>query len=349
MATEVTKIVDPGEGAGHDYHSLSLWEAGEQKDLVTADQIAIAKCRATGGTADTTACTIDGWTTDSTRYIKIWTDPSESYRHSGKWDTGKYRLVLSDSNNRCILISGAGYVRVDGIQLSHTNAAYSGGGGILIESFGDIKISNNIIKNISSTSNYAGTGIGITAGAAIDIKNIYIWNNVIYDFKNSGSSQGYAFNSSLWGGSSGQIYIYNNTIVDNVIGISDNIGLNISKNNIVKGSGDTNAYVGTFAAGTDYNATDGTDTTGQGAHSRISQTFTFVDEANDDFHLASNDVGARNYGTDLSGDSYLPFSNDIDGQTRPGEGIWDIGADEYVAAGGLSIPVAMANYRQRWN
>ncbi len=56
---------------------------------------------------------------------------------------------------------------------------------------------------------------------------------------------------------------------------------------------------------------------------------TFIDETNNDFHLASNDTGARNYGTDLSGDINLPFSTDIDGQTRPGQLIWDVGADEY--------------------
>ena len=79
MATTVTKIVDPDNGTGTDYTSLSAWEAGMQKDLVSADEISVAKCRCTGGTADTTAFSINGWTTDATRYIKIWTDPSEGY------------------------------------------------------------------------------------------------------------------------------------------------------------------------------------------------------------------------------------------------------------------------------
>lgn len=94
----------------------------------------------------------------------------------------------------------------------------------------------------------------------------------------------------------------------------------------MKGSGNTNAYVGTFAAGTDYNATDGTDNIGQGTHNRISQAFSFLDEASSDFHLMETDDGAKDHGDDLSDDPDLPFSTDIDSNTRTGS--WDIGADE---------------------
>lgn len=52
---------------------------------------------------------------------------------------------------------------------------------------------------------------------------------------------------------------------------------------------------------------------------------------------------------DTAGDAL--FSKSIEGNTRPNESVadavWDVGASEYVAAGGgLSIPVAMADYRQ---
>jgi hypothetical protein len=84
---------------------------------------------------------------------------------------------------------------------------------------------------------------------------------------------------------------------------------------------------GTFAAGTDYNAfsnsSAGYTVTGN-SHDRLSQTFSFIDEAGDDFHLASNDSGARNYGVNDPGSGL--FSSDIDAQTRLGT--WDIGADE---------------------
>ena len=78
MATEVTKIVDPDGTAGVncDYTSLAALVAGYAKNLVTADEQLTVKCRCTGGTADGEV-TINGFTTDATRFIKIWTDPSD--------------------------------------------------------------------------------------------------------------------------------------------------------------------------------------------------------------------------------------------------------------------------------
>jgi len=43
MATTVTKIIDPDNGSGTDYTSLSAWEAGQQGDLTgVRDEIAVA-------------------------------------------------------------------------------------------------------------------------------------------------------------------------------------------------------------------------------------------------------------------------------------------------------------------
>jgi hypothetical protein len=64
---------------------------------------------------------------------------------------------------------------------------------------------------------------------------------------------------------------------------------------------------------------------------------TFVGSGN--YHLSSSDTEARNNGTNLYNDSYYAFQTDIDGQDRGGSGaVWDIGADEYVAAGTSAYP-----------
>ena len=122
MATEVIKIVDPDNGSGTNYTSLSAWEAGEQGDLTGArDEIAVAKCRCTGGTADS-AVTIDGFTTSTTQYIQIWTDPSESYRHDGKWKADAYRLQATGDDS--VIVIGDNNVRLIGLQLKELNADY---------------------------------------------------------------------------------------------------------------------------------------------------------------------------------------------------------------------------------
>jgi len=43
MATTITKIIDPDNGSGTDFTSLSAWEAAMQKDLVAADETKLPK------------------------------------------------------------------------------------------------------------------------------------------------------------------------------------------------------------------------------------------------------------------------------------------------------------------
>jgi hypothetical protein len=182
-----------------------------------------------------------------------------------------------------------------------------------------ITIKGNIIKTnvISSGSHY---GISL---ADADISYAKVYNNIIYDFNISGG--GFAY--GIFNNGPSSTLIYNNTVQNCNYGIFINAGTSIAKNNIVKGSGNANAYVNVFASGTDYNATDGTDDIGTGTHNKISQTFSFVDESNDDFHLSPTDTAAQNSGIDIRTDSNLSFETDIDGNSRP-NGIWDIGADE---------------------
>jgi len=70
-----------------------------------------------------------------------------------------------------------------------------------------------------------------------------------------------------------------------------------------------------------------------GTGDRNSQTFSFTDASNGDFHLTASDTGARGYGTNLYNDSVYAFQTDIDGDDRGGSGAqWDIGADECVVS-----------------
>jgi len=340
MATEVVKIVDPDNGSGTDYTSLAAWEAGEQGDLTGArDEIAVAKCRCTGGTADTTAVTISGWTTDSTRYIKIWTDPSESYRHDGKWNTSKYRITSNAYYGTICNGNGARLdLWLDGLQIENSRENQSGAAGAGLWSYQDyifnITVSNCIIRNTASSP---CVGSGVTVLDAADSGTTYFkcYNNIIYGFSGYDGA-GIRYNRSA-NGATRHIICYNNTLYGNYKNLflnqnwpgSEPVYIH-SKNNLLynhTGGGD---FVRSDDGGTwDVENDLSSDATSLDTSHR-NQTVAFVDAANRDLHLSSSDTGARGQGTNLSSDSYLPFSTDIDGQSRGST--WDIGADEYVAA-----------------
>jgi len=277
--------------------------------------IAVAKCRASTGAADTTAVSIDGWTTSATNYIKVWTDPTEAYRHQGKWDTTKYRLETVDQS--AIHIS-EDFVKIDGLQVKVTSSsAYSVAGFTSsgIAGGSHIWISNNIIVGVLGGATY-GEGINMNYydNLSDPTRTWDIWNNIIYGFNTSGSN-GINGNS---GGASFSVRIYNNTVYGCDGGIGGATGY-ILKNNISYNNA-TDYFWDPESSSTNNLSKDGTAPPYNAYY--INKTVTFSDETNKDFHLAQSDTDAKNMGADLSAE----ITTDIDGSTRTGS--WDIGADE---------------------
>jgi hypothetical protein len=286
------------------YTSLAAWGADcggiTGGDLVTTDKIAVARIEGTWTQADTTPVSLSGWTTDAEHYIRIYT--TAEARHKGTPGSG-YRLVTS-GGGISILES---YVRIEGLEVnSLTIPVYARPGSGLD---GDIRLSHNLIHG-NGTTTESGIYIYDYAGTA------RIWNNIIYDVGTPGWEGGIHASGSA-------LYVYNNTIVDVITGYAiRNDGTMVVKNNLTEAP--NSDYFGAFYPGSDFNASS--DDTAPGFHSRRDQTFTFVNRAGDNFRLASTDGGARNYGTDLSSDLYIPITDDVDSDTRAGG--WDIGADE---------------------
>jgi hypothetical protein len=298
------------------YESLAAWEAdyggidfgpNDQGDLVAADTVAVARIEGTWTQPDTAPLNISGWTTDAERYIRIYT--TSEARHDGTPGSG-YRLQTTGSRP---LYSNAAYFRIEGLEiygLFDGNLVYARpGAGV----DGEIHFSHNLIH-----------GNGVNSGSGIYLYDYdgvaKIWNNIIYDVGTLGSSAGIQ-------ASRGLVYVYNNTVVDVIGGFAIRSGGGVvAKNNLTEAP--SYDFYGAFYLGSDFNASS--DDTAPGFHSRREQTFTFVDRAGDNFHLAAVDAGARNYGADLSSDPHNPIADDVDGDSRAGG--WDIGADE--ATGG---------------
>jgi hypothetical protein len=261
-------------------------------------------CSGSGEDALAASCSVTGHTTTASNTITI------IGNSVGAWDASKY--VISFSTGAPITIAEP-YVTLRNIQTY-------GKGGIAVNnaSCDVISISKCLVKG--NAVDYA-TAISISNGVASSVVSIF--NNVIYGFS---GVEGTAISLAH---ANPTLKAFNNTCVGNTRGLRQTAGTLIAINNIVKDSGNTNSYLGIFDASTDYNVTDGTDVTGQGAHSHTGHTFSFVSTTpgSEDYHLVSTDVGAIGLGLADPGSGL--FADDIDGVARGAT--WDCGADQYTA------------------
>jgi len=201
---------------------------GGQTDLVANNYIVNLPCYYDTG-PDTTAVTVDSYTTGANNYTRIYTpydtakEVNQSQRHSGKWDDSKYRLELG---NATIITISDEYVRLDGLQIKSTAGSANGVASSLATAT-DIQISNNIIVGLNSTGVIArGIYFGGSAAGSMKVK---IWNNIVYDWSWFGIQNNY------W-----TAYIYNNVVVSHLAGgssmcfVSQGVGA-IYRNNIAQG------------------------------------------------------------------------------------------------------------------
>ncbi|MBT4760412.1 MAG: hypothetical protein HOO06_01835 [Bdellovibrionaceae bacterium] len=284
-----------------------------EKDLVADKQSWHLALYADG--EDSGSTSINGWNTSPANYFKVFTpvtasEVGVSQRHNGTYGTGYHRSSYFHINEN--------YVTIDGISMRTD-------GSVRIEAFyglGEINISNSYIHHSGTNSSrpldFYDQG---------DIQG-NIWNNIIISDATNTSSYAVLNNSN-----DTSLYIYNNTVVvNNGYGIRmSNYAGNIIKNNIVHVQGTGTAMYSFSGSIAENNSTsDNTADDNGGVGNNIGATFTFINEAADDFRLHSTDVGAINLGADLSADPYLSFDTDIQGQSRPSGANWDRGASEYV-------------------
>lgn len=301
-------------------------------NLVNGNYVLNIPCYYDNG-PDTSPVVISGYTTGPGNYILIYTPTStasqvnQSQRHGGQWTSTAYALQPT-ANNFSINAGSTQYLTIDGLQLLMAITYSSNLADIDTNpvATSTVTISNNIIR--ASITNFGSLNAGILRNYdASSSKVLDIYNNDIYGFSYGASTQyGISLNAV------NTAFIYSNTIASNSIGVYlQNGPAATAKDNIFAfNSTDT---VGTFASGTDYNATDlstiGYTVTGGGnTHDRVSQTFSFGNAAQNDYFLTASDTGARGHGVDLSADPNLAFNTDIYGDTRTDP--WDIGADQYV-------------------
>ena len=271
-----------------------------------------------GSVADTSDVYQTPWdmTTTATNYLEIIGEqsklhPNFSLAKSGKYDTTLYRLERT--NSHVLYNNLPAHVIWRGLQAKctandagnyncfrMTNANQVGTGGFF-------EVSECIaVGVVSGGSTVYGFQPGVQGAGGI----CKTWNCIAID-----CSQGFV------GAGTGHEF-WNCTAADCVTSGFTEDEACVLKNCLSKGA--SVGFIGTFTGSSNNAEDDGNGA--PGANSRTAQTFTFVDAANNNFHLASTDTGAKGFGVSDPGSG--AFSDDVDGQTRGAT--WDIGFDQYV-------------------
>lgn len=320
------------KSSGGDYTSLNAALAGQAANLTT-------NCAGTGGAGiltiecyamqDTTAAsTGTGYTTSADYYINIIVPTAE--RHVGVWNTDKYYLEAGKTWDGLLSIN-EDYVSVTGLQINNSGARGSGSCAIQVNTASATSTRTNISSCILKLSGTGTRGDGNNGIWIVNDITFAAWNNIIYDAYH-GINFPYQDISVI-------ARIDNNTVYGCTVGIycGGGEGTFFLRNNLCNGNGTDYTL---YDCSTQTILTNISEDTTSPNNDLDQKAVTFVDEGNDNFHLGSTDTNAIGAGTDLS----ATFTIDIDGDTRSS---WDIGADEYVAAGGAEVTLTMYNGIQK--
>ena len=290
------------KSSGGDYTSLAAAIAGEAGDLVAADEWLHIECYAM---SDTTQTTISGFTTSSDCHILVEAPVSE--RHSGVWDTNKYRITCLTYLGTVRVVQS--HVKVEGLQVT-CDLGWGGNGMIIEDDLENVQFSKCICKDIVSFGFFSIKGVepyyqmynclAINIGeAGFGIRGTYAYNCTstacVHGFKQMWISV-IAYNCLS----------FNNSDSDFGSAVTP---ANLTLYNCASGDSSATSYAG--------------------SNNRANQTFTFKDAAHGDYHLAEGDTGARGYGAVNPGSGL--YLDDVDGELRGAS--WDIGFDQYVSSG----------------
>jgi hypothetical protein len=289
-------------GFGRDYTTLSTWESATDNDLVTGALSEVLELYFDQAifTANTS---ISGATTNSSFFRIL-----RAAAHHGHDGTPNRGVRINRTSGSVTIDIAENNASVQDLIVTHNGNTAGATRAIRLLNSTNIRVIGCIVGPSTNAGLGATNGIGFSNG-----DNAIVANCTVIDV----DGDGIFVNSTSAG-----VTLYNNTVVN--AGME---GYDIDESTtLVKNCLSDNAtlfdFSGTVASGSTTNASS--DTTAPGTSPRTSQTFTFEDAANDNYHLDSSDTGALGFGTDLSGDATFGFDDDVDDRTID---TWAIGSD----------------------
>ena len=278
-------------------------------DLVNDDKMLILHIRGSTN-ATTTANSAPNITNgNATHYLSLLVDAED--RHQGVWSNSKYRIACGTGVTYTAgLLSLPAYTVIDGFQIKMAGDGSHG-----------ISVNNNYttIRNCI----IAGGSRGITIPASrtgIVVQNCIMTGVGVGAFLDSAAT----FNSCTAVNCGTYGFQMHGTYMTMTL-----------RNCYAGGTGTADYYkdaTSTFALTTCFSE-DGTGATSTVEFS--TNTFTNVTAGSENLHLVAGS-GLIGVGTDIG--AYMDPDDDIDGDSRPQGGTWDVGADEYAEAAAAGKP-----------
>lgn len=271
------------------------------------------------GTTSDAPVSIVGYTTSSTCFITIEVAAGAT-RHAGVLDTGKYRIADAGA---------VGYhydIQEDFVRFRYLQGTTVALAGVTYVAFQirNITSGTNLITIHGCITRANLTGSGGADGECIYAgstdANVDVTSCTFYDWING--------TNTCYGGmlnrGAGTVRFSDVTITNSRRAIRNCIGKGV----LAQGTDSGSVYVNNTLTSCASN-----DTSANGTNPVISATYTFANEAGDDYHLSTSDAYAYHAGIDLSADT-PSVTEDIDGETISTN--FNIGSDWTASGGGAT-------------
>jgi len=307
------------------YEDAPTWETNEAADLPTADYSHKVNIRASQGTADSVLEIVGTWVTDATHTITL--DQFNNDFHGMRYDDQVFRFEGSPGAEQIDI--RVPYVYLNGLQIYRLGNTLNRTGINAYHTTADgvVSLKNCLVLcDGLSTGNNKGFNCG-SSGVLVQIQD-----SVFAGWSEYGIYVQY--------GSRPNALIYNTTVNNCGIGIDVANDADFTlKNNIVSScTTDWSRVTGVTASNN--SSSDGSH---PGISSGVIGTPTYLDAANDDYHLAESDTAWHTSGLGTTDSTVLP--TDPDGDAR-GVTTCSIGFDEYTTYDAPRIRSAKASVVQ---
>jgi hypothetical protein len=303
------------------YATLTLWEAGEQADLVAGDIVAVAEV--TGAISDS-RIVFSGWNSDATRFAHIRNATGQKHNGTSRDVSGAGNQIAGTHADGLLLPVDLEFATWTGLNLKQSPGASQGTIFNFEIAFGTTTgtwtIDSCVLQNHQTSG---GSVSDIVSSNTISNLGFLIKNNIGYS-----GGRGIDIRDG-----SGTKLVYFNTFYGKASGSHGLLATNncTARNNFFGGyttndffTGGASAPVGSYNASDDATADDGSYTNAL-INRTPSDEFTNVTAGSENFHLKVGNT------LDGAGTTIAGITVDIDGSTRNAS-TPSIGADETVSA-----------------